>query len=377
MIAPSGTAGMQRPPTRWRSHSRLRPPLAASLCAALLAGCAATPPTPVYPGVPPPYNPYQGALIGAAIGGLLGTGGAASARIGAGATSYAAAEAAARQALEAARRSAEAARAAAETARAAAASPGAGAAAVTNATKAAEAAVAAESAEAAAAFAAARATQQAREAEAATARLKYVRVARAALYHNDQDTGSFAVFSYLIAAQKDPTAPVGQRLRAAIEAWAREAPYCPSDQVDPARIDVFEIPVLTDRPPDAAHSLCASPDSVTDRLLADYDTGRASALADRAGLDGQGPYLVASLTPLATLAADGRRGLLIWDISAIEPRLVGLAVDEFIRSANHPGDWDKTSLRRWALELRNWIAVGSQGWTLSREAAAAAIKGPE
>jgi hypothetical protein len=205
----------------------------------------------------------------------------------------------------------------------------------------------------------------------------YVRVARAVLYRGDEDGGQFGVFSYLIAAQKDPGSPVGQRLRAAIAAYAREAPYCPLDQVDPSRIDIFFVPVTSTRPPDADRTLCKGEDAVATLLFADYDTARASALADKAGLDGQGPYLVASLKPLSTLGVEDRQSLLIWDVSATEPRLVGLAVDEYITSANRSDSWNKTSLRKWAFELRNWIAIGSQGWNISREAAAAAIKGPD
>jgi hypothetical protein len=81
--------------------------------------------------------------------------------------------------------------------------------------------------------------------------------------------------------------------------------------------------------------------------------------------------------PLSTIRPEDRQSLLVWDVSAIEPRFVRLAVDEFIASANRPDDWNKTSLWKWALELRNWIAIGSQGWGISREAAAAAIRGPD
>jgi hypothetical protein len=206
---------------------------------------------------------------------------------------------------------------------------------------------------------------------------RYVRVARAVLYRDDEDGGLFGVFSYLIATQKDPESPVGQRLRAAVDAYAHDAPYCPSDQVDPSRVDIFIVPVLSTRPPDADRTLCKDENAVSTLLVDDYDIARASALADKAGLDGQGPYLVASLKPLSTLDPQDRQSLLVWDVSAIEPRIVRLAVDEFIASANRPDDWNKTSLRKWALELRNWIAIGSQGWSISREAAAAAIKGPD
>jgi len=208
---------------------------------------------------------------------------------------------------------------------------------------------------------------------------EYVRVARAVLYSDDDDGGPFAVFSYLIAAQKDPQSPVGQRLREAIAAYAREAPYCASNQIDPQRVNIFVVPTTPTRPPDVSRTLCADESSVRELLFVDYDTARASRMADKAGLQGQGPYLIASLKPLSTLSLSDRSTLLIWDLSAIEPRLIRLAVDLFIDTADRPSALNKISLRQWAFELRNWIAVAAQGWNLSTEAAAAVaanVKGP-
>jgi hypothetical protein len=165
-------------------------------------------------------------------------------------------------------------------------------------------------------------------------------------------------------------------LEAAITAYAQEAPYCPSDQVDQLRVNIFVVPVVSFRPSDADRSLCKDSNAVAAQLLADYDTARAGALADKAGFDGQGPYLVASLKPLSTLRREDRKNLLTWDISGMEPKLVSLAVNEFITSANRPDDWSPISMRKWALDLRNWIAIAAQGWNISREAAASAVKGP-
>ena len=89
--------------------------------------------------------------------------------------------------------------------------------------------------------------------------------------------------------------------------------------------------------------------------------------------------MIASLKPLSTLSLSDRSTLLIWDLSAIEPRLIRLAVDLFIDTADRPSALNKISLRQWAFELRNWIAVAAQGWNLSTEAAAAVaanVKGP-
>lgn len=204
----------------------------------------------------------------------------------------------------------------------------------------------------------------------------YARVARTALFSDDQDSGPFGVFSYLIATQKDPQSPVGQRLHAAIDAYAREAPYCPNQHIDPSHVNLFVIPVTLIRPPDADHVLCRDNGVVSAMLMADYDTARASSMADKAGLEGQGPYLVASLKPLSMIDVKDQQSLLIWDVSAIEPQLLRLAVDEFVTSADRYAEWNKISLRKWAFELRNWIAISSQGWNISRAAASAAIKGP-
>ena len=77
---------------------------------------------------------------------------------------------------------------------------------------------------------------------------RHVRVARAVLYRDDEDSGQFGVFSYLIAAQKDLGSPVGQRLHAAIEAYVREAPYCPSAGGDPSRVNIFLVPIVSTKP---------------------------------------------------------------------------------------------------------------------------------
>ncbi len=127
----------------------------------------------------------------------------------------------------------------------------------------------------------------------------HLRVARALLYSGEEEGGTFGVFSYLIAAQKDPASPVGQRLQAAIDVYSWEAPYCPSDQIGPSHTNLFVVPVTSTRPPDADRALCKGGSEVSALLFAEYDTARASALAYKAGLDGQGPYLIASLKPLS------------------------------------------------------------------------------
>src|SRR5215469_10156298 len=100
---------------------------------------------------------------------------------------------------------------------------------------------------------------------------RYVRVARAVLYRDDQDGGYFSVFSYLIAAQKDPNSPVGQRLRAAIDAYAQGAPYCPSGQVNPSRFNIFIVPVTSVKPADADQALCKNGIVVATLLFSEYD----------------------------------------------------------------------------------------------------------
>jgi hypothetical protein len=56
-----------------------------------------------------------------------------------------------------------------------------------------------------------------------------------------------------------------------MDAYANEAPYCSSNQVDPSRVDIFVVPVMSTRPPDADRTLCKDGKVVSALLFADYD----------------------------------------------------------------------------------------------------------
>jgi len=206
---------------------------------------------------------------------------------------------------------------------------------------------------------------------------KKIRIARAILYSDDLDQGKFGAFSYLIATNNNKAIPVGVRLEAAINVYTQQPSLCERGVVDPMLLNVFSVPVVSKKPKNPERVLCKKDEPILEKLMTEYDIARAAFLADKAGLSGDGPYLVASLVPLSTIGENDRDKLLIWDMSSVEPRLIRLFVDRFIRSANSPGNWNMAWMSRWTVELRNWVAIGGEGWSVTQEAAASSIKGPK
>jgi hypothetical protein len=200
-------------------------------------------------------------------------------------------------------------------------------------------------------------------------------VARAFLYADMADTGSgFGAYSYLLLTREAPIDLTLQRYQQAMAGYVSQPADCGAiaETMPPGGINVLFVPLRLQRQSVVITAECGEDAELPVRILANYDHERAALLASKAGLVGEGPYLVSGLDPLdANLPARAR---LVWNLSGVPPELVRLWVSEFIARASRPGSWDQASFRHWALELRTWITENAPVVTITREAAAATLK---
>ena len=198
-----------------------------------------------------------------------------------------------------------------------------------------------------------------------------LRVAKSILGDAEDEPPGFGAYSYLLT-----TNITDQRFLSALDGYLNEPSYCGvmQNRIIPTRVNLFLIPVSISRG-EAISDIalhCNDRLFILNLIKTHYSTGRADVLEDRAGVNGSGPYLIASLAPLSELPAADRPKLLIWNLERVNPRLISLAVIEFVHAANEPEGsegWQQVSIRRLVFDLRNWIEIASQSLGMSAAAA--------
>jgi hypothetical protein len=109
--------------------------------------------------------------------------------------------------------------------------------------------------------------------------------------------------------------------------------------------------------------------SSAEELLQAYDYGRAAGLLARVSCEqGEvpcgpylaGPYIISTTKPLSEQRSLSHQ-LLYQDLSSVEPRIVTLWVDEFMKQSAQTEFWKKRKGPQAALELRNAVAILAAG----------------
>jgi len=195
----------------------------------------------------------------------------------------------------------------------------------------------------------------------------FLRTGRGFLVGTDVEAPGYGLYSYLLF-EAPPATPGAEELYAqAVIAYLEYlSPIAELEAQDPGqrqRLNVAYLPV-TETPP----ARIGDP-KLTDRgataaasrwILDHYNYARAHVLLGNVRwTGGDGPVLISSLQPLsATRGVQGAR--LQQDLSGLPAAFTRAWVREFFQEAAAPEDWDKTSLRRFALQVRTAAARSAE-----------------
>jgi hypothetical protein len=190
---------------------------------------------------------------------------------------------------------------------------------------------------------------------------------RAFLVGDEREAPGYGLYSYLLFAGPPPPA-ARQRYLQAVTAYLEYLPpiaaltaYRSSKQ-----LNITYLPVTTPPPADIAafRPKFTDPEAsatAASWILDHYNYPRTAMLLSALGRRkaGDGPYLISALQPLST-AGDTPGPHLRQDLSSLPPDFTRAWFKEFLQQAASPGDWDNTSLSRFALTLRTAAASSAE-----------------
>lgn len=175
------------------------------------------------------------------------------------------------------------------------------------------------------------------------------------LLPGEAEASGYGLYSYLLLPAPPRNEDERQRYLKTLEAylWVLQdvddylARHLPPAQLNATYIPLKAQPARADTGPQLAAA-----------VLAVYDYAAANVLLQKAGADPRGgPYLVSTLEPLSRATAAAR---LQEDLTGVTPELAWDWIRHFTFLAAQQRSWSDAALRRFALNLRNVIAVGAR-----------------
>ncbi len=175
------------------------------------------------------------------------------------------------------------------------------------------------------------------------------------LLPGEAEAAGYGLYSYLLLPAPPRDEDERQRFLKTLEAylWVLQdvddylARHLPPAQLNATYIPLKAPPARADTGPQRAAA-----------VLAVYDYAAANVLLQKAGADPRGgPYLVSTLEPLSRAGTAAR---LQEDLTGVTPELAWDWIRHFTFLAAQQRSWSDAALRRFALNLRNVIAVGAR-----------------
>lgn len=205
--------------------------------------------------------------------------------------------------------------------------------------------------------------------------------ARDFLISGRTENSSYPLYSYLLFNREDLEGSVYQRRVAAIQGYlALLAPVAEvSTDIAQEDINIFYLPLkaaLPDVDPVVLEAYLTSMDQnqLAKHILDNYDFSHARVLLHRAGLEGDGPFIVTISRPLSKNNIKPDEKVITQDLSHVPPELVKLWVQQFKYEAARWRSGESSTLRKFALNLRTEISVLAEAFRITNEAVAAIIK---
>jgi hypothetical protein len=174
---------------------------------------------------------------------------------------------------------------------------------------------------------------------------------RAYLLPNQTEEAGFGLYSYIIM-RVPPNAATRERYLNAISEYLRQIASVNALRryVSTENLNIMYLPL---------RRRIANPNA--DSLLAIYDYARAQVLLSQfRQVSGDGPFLLGTRTPLSSRSAE-TTPVIVHDLSAVPPHLVGLWVAEYLTQTAQERYWEENTLRQVSLKLRTIISVLGQG----------------